>query len=153
MAERRRISHNTVDLIALFLGALALFWLWSQGRAFYETPLHALVDHPRYDELKSGGTVGKLLGAVATAMFALNLLYLGRRSWAYVVGLPLAESEALLDRLWAHCAQPQFTFAHAWRAGDLILWDNRAVMHRRDAFDGGARRIMHRTQIKGDRPR
>ena len=83
----------------------------------------------------------------------VKALYLGRRSWAYVVGLPLAESEALLDRLWAHCAQPQFTFAHAWRAGDLILWDNRAVMHRRDAFDGGARRIMHRTQIKGDRPR
>jgi taurine dioxygenase len=36
--------------------------------------------------------------------------------------------------------------------GDLILWDNRCVMHRRDAFDAATRRVMHRTQIKGDRP-
>ena len=79
MAGRRRISHNMVDLFALLLGAVALFWLWSHGQEFYETPLHALVDHPRYDELKSGGTVGKLLGAVATVMFFLNLMYLGRR--------------------------------------------------------------------------
>ena len=41
------------------------------------------------------------------------------------------------------------TWRHHWRAGDLVLWDNRCVMHRRDAFDPGTRRIMHRTQIKG----
>ena len=80
-------------------------------------------------------------------------LYLGRRRWAYVEGLSLPESETLLDRLWAHCTQPSFMTEHAWQAGDLIVWDNRCVMHRRDAFDAGARRIMHRTQIAGDRPR
>ncbi len=80
-------------------------------------------------------------------------LYLGRRSWAYVEGLPVAGSEALLDRLWAHCTQPEFMLEHAWRRGDLVLWDNRCVMHRRDAFDASARRIMHRIQIKGDCPR
>ena len=84
---------------------------------------------------------------------AAKALYLGRRSWAYVEGLSMSESEALLDRLWAHCTQPQFTTEHVWQAGDLMLWDNRSLMHRRDAFDAGARRIMHRTQIKGDRPR
>jgi taurine dioxygenase len=79
-------------------------------------------------------------------------LFLGRRRNAYIPGLPLADSEALLDALWAHATKPEFTWYQQWRAGDLILWDNRAVMHRRDAFDPATRRIMHRTQIKGDRP-
>jgi len=79
-------------------------------------------------------------------------LFLGRRRNAYIPGLPLAESEALLDALWAHATKSEFTWYQQWRAGDLILWDNRCVMHRRDAFDPATRRVMHRTQIKGDRP-
>jgi taurine dioxygenase len=77
------------------------------------------------------------------------VLFLGRRRNAYVDGLPLADSEALLDTLWSHATDPAFTWHHHWRAGDLLLWDNRAVLHRRDPFDESARRIMHRTQIKG----
>jgi taurine dioxygenase len=76
-------------------------------------------------------------------------LYLGRRRNAYIMGLKIAESEALLDALWAHAAQPQFSFVHEWRVGDLLMWDNRCTMHRRDPFDDASRRIMHRTQIKG----
>jgi taurine dioxygenase len=76
-------------------------------------------------------------------------LYLGRRRNAYIAGLPLAESEALLDRLWAHVAQPQFSFSHAWRVGDVLMWDNRSTLHRRDPFDAEARRLMYRTQIRG----
>jgi taurine dioxygenase len=79
-------------------------------------------------------------------------LFLGRRRNAYIPGLPLADSEALLDALWEHATKDEFTWYQQWRAGDLILWDNRSVMHRRDAFDPAARRVMHRTQIKGDRP-
>ena len=79
-------------------------------------------------------------------------LFLGRRRNAYIAGLPLAESEALLDALWEHSTKPEFAWYQQWRPGDLILWDNRCVMHRRDAFDPAARRVMHRTQIKGDRP-
>jgi taurine dioxygenase len=75
-------------------------------------------------------------------------LFLGRRRNAYIVGLTLAESEALLDELWAHATQPRFTFRQQWRAGDLIIWDNRCTLHRRDAFDPAARRLMHRTQIR-----
>jgi taurine dioxygenase len=76
-------------------------------------------------------------------------LFLGRRRNSYIVGYDLAESEALLDRLWAHATQPEFTFRQVWQRDDLILWDNRCTLHRRDAFDPTARRIMHRTQIKG----
>jgi taurine dioxygenase len=79
-------------------------------------------------------------------------LFLGRRRNAYIPGLPLAASESLLDALWAHATKDEFTWYQQWRAGDLILWDNRCVMHRRDAFDPATRRVMHRTQIKGDRP-
>jgi taurine dioxygenase len=76
-------------------------------------------------------------------------LYLGRRRNSYIEGLTRAESDALLEDLWAHCTQPQFLYEHVWRLGDLVMWDNRSTMHRRDPFDGTARRIMHRTQIKG----
>lgn len=75
-------------------------------------------------------------------------LFLGRRQDAYVVGLPLAESEALLDEIWQHIGQPQDTWTQRWRPGDLVIWDNRSVMHRRTAFKATARRLMRRTQIR-----
>jgi taurine dioxygenase len=78
-------------------------------------------------------------------------LFLGRRLHAWVVGETVADSEALLDRIWTHCMREEFTYRHKWRAGDLLMWDNRSTMHRRDPFDAGARRVMHRTQLKGDR--
>lgn len=77
-------------------------------------------------------------------------LYLGRRRNAYVAGLSLAESETLLDELWRYATQPELTWHNEWRAGDLVLWDNRCTMHRRDAFDPSLSRILHRTQIKGE---
>ncbi len=81
-----------------------------------------------------------------------NALFLGRRLNAYVMGLELDQSEALLNELWAHSTRPELTWYQEWQLGDLVLWDNRCVMHRRNAFDGAARRIMHRTQVAGDRP-
>ena len=81
-------------------------------------------------------------------------LYLGRRRNAYIVGLPLDESEALLDGLWSYATAPRNAYEHRWRVGDLLLWDNRSTMHRRDPFPADSRRVMHRTQIKGSaRPR
>jgi taurine dioxygenase len=79
-----------------------------------------------------------------------RVLYLGRRRNAYITGLPLAESEALLDELWSYASRDEFTWYNHWRVGDLVLWDNRCTMHRRDPFDPDTRRIMHRTQIKGE---
>jgi taurine dioxygenase len=78
-----------------------------------------------------------------------RMLYLGRRRNAYLMGLELADSEALLDELWSFVERREFTWEHVWQVGDLVLWDNRCTMHRRDPFDASARRIMHRTQIKG----
>ena len=76
-------------------------------------------------------------------------LFLGRRPNSYVVGLPVPESEALLDALWAHATQPRFAMCHVWEVGDVLMWNNLSVLHRRDPFDPKSRRIMHRSQIKG----
>lgn len=78
-----------------------------------------------------------------------DALYLGRRHRAYIVDMEVDASEALLDELWSHTNQKEFTWHQEWSAGDLVIWDNRCTMHRRDAFDPKERRIMHRTQIKG----
>ena len=74
-------------------------------------------------------------------------LYLGRREWAYIPGLPLAESEALLDEIWQYAALPEFVWRQQWQPGDLIIWDNRRVLHRRDDFDPQSRRLMKRCQV------
>jgi taurine dioxygenase len=79
-------------------------------------------------------------------------LFLGWRPGSYITGLEVTESEALLDRLWAHATASRFTMRHRWRAGDLLMWINLAVLHRRDAFDAGSRRRLHRAQIKGEAP-
>ncbi len=81
-----------------------------------------------------------------------DALYLGRRPNAYVDGLSVAESEELLNALWAHATQQRFTWRHRWRVGDIVIWDNRCAMHHREPFDGGHRRVMHRIQCAGDRP-
>ena len=76
-------------------------------------------------------------------------LFLGRRPNSYVIGLAVPESEALLDALWAHATKPQFAMCHAWQVGDVLMWNNLCVLHRRDPFDASSRRVMHRSQIKG----
>jgi taurine dioxygenase len=95
-------------------------------------------------------TVGARHPLVRTdAKTARKALFLGRRPNAYVLGLSVAESEALLDALWAHATQPRFAMCHEWKVGDVMMWNNLSVLHRRDPFDPKTRRIMHRSQIKG----
>jgi taurine dioxygenase len=77
-------------------------------------------------------------------------LFLGRRRNACIIGLPLEESERLLDELWAHASRPDFMWHNEWKVGDTLIWDNRALIHRRDAFDNSQRRMMHRVQIRGE---
>lgn len=76
-----------------------------------------------------------------------QVLYLGRREWAYVPGLSLAESETLLDELWAHAVLEQNVWQQRWQPNDVIIWDNRRVLHRRDGFDPASRRLMKRCQV------
>ena len=83
-------------------------------------------------------------------------LYLGRRRVfpsQYIVGWSREDGEALLDFLWHHATQDCFKWTHGpWLSGDMVLWDNRCVMHHRDAHAGSHRRVMHRTQLGKEKP-
>ena len=69
-----------------------------------------------------------------------------------IEGIDEEESRALLDRLFSHGTEPRFVWTHKWRVGDLLMWDNRCTMHRRESFDNAQRRVMKRTQMFGDEP-
>jgi alpha-ketoglutarate-dependent 2,4-dichlorophenoxyacetate dioxygenase len=65
-----------------------------------------------------------------------------------IVGMEKAEGRALLQQLMVHATQPQFTFAHQWQKGDLVIWDNFCTMHRGGAYDDvNHRRDMRRTTV------
>ena len=97
-------------------------------------------------------TPGARHSVVVTDDLGRKALFLGRRPYAYILGLCVKESDALLDALWVHVSQPKFSWKNEWQKGDVVMWQNRKVLHRRDAFDPATRRIMHRTQIKGLNP-
>ncbi len=80
-------------------------------------------------------------------------LYLNANRMEQIVGLDRAESDALLDRLVAHAIEPRFQYRHAWRQGDIVIWDNRSTMHKANAdYPEGERRLMHRVIVAGTAP-
>ena len=76
-----------------------------------------------------------------------KMLYLGRRELAYVVDFALEESEQLLNEVWRYAAMSENVWTQQWEIGDVIIWDNRRVLHRRDGFDQSQRRLMKRCQV------
>jgi taurine dioxygenase len=102
---------------------------------------------PTADPRRAPGTLHPLVGTHPET--GRHCLYLGRRLHSYIEGLVPEESEALLDCIWGYATDRTLTWYHHWSAGDLVMWDNRCTMHRRDGFDPASRRVMHRTQIKG----
>lgn len=76
-------------------------------------------------------------------------LYISDQMTDHFDGWTVAESKPLIDYLCKQIEHPAFTYRHRWESGDVIMWDNRCTMHRRDAFDPASRRLMYRTQIAG----
>jgi taurine dioxygenase len=80
-------------------------------------------------------------------------LYFGRRLNLYIPGIPFEESEQLIDDLFKHTiANRDFIWIQKWQLGDLVIWDNRSGMHKREPFDPTERRLMRRTNTQGERP-
>ena len=77
-------------------------------------------------------------------------LFLGRRTNGYILGMELSESEALLDELWMHATQERFCYCHKWQAGQVVVWDNRMLLHSRRPMDDSKNRFMWRTQTRGE---
>ena len=67
-----------------------------------------------------------------------------------IVGWPMPEARAFIRDLAEHATQPRFVYAHTWRQWDLVMWDNRQLMHRMTRFDDTQVRDMRRTTVAGD---
>ena len=79
-------------------------------------------------------------------------IYVNRLMTEYIVDMPRAESDEMLQILFAHQEQTRFQYEHRWRIGDLLLWDNRCTLHARRDFDAKHLRKMRRVTVKGERP-
>lgn len=77
-------------------------------------------------------------------------LYVGPHLTKFIEGVSDEESDALLSQLYEHTLRPEFIYTHRWHVGDLVIFDNRCTMHRRDPFPADQRRVMWRTQIFND---
>ena len=79
-------------------------------------------------------------------------VFVNRLMTQSLVGLPEAESDALLERLWSLCERREYVYEHVWRVGDLVMWDNRCTQHARTDFPAGERRLLRRVGLAGDKP-
>jgi taurine dioxygenase len=75
-------------------------------------------------------------------------LYLDPTTSVGIAELPGAPGRELLDELNAHATQPEFVYAHKWQIGDVVMWDNGFLLHRRDPFDGSQNRLLKRTTLR-----
>jgi alpha-ketoglutarate-dependent taurine dioxygenase len=66
--------------------------------------------------------------------------------------MPFDEGRALLLELLDRSTAPELVYRHEWKVGDLVIWDNRGVLHRACRYDASSARDMHRTTIAGDEP-
>ena len=79
-------------------------------------------------------------------------LFVSEHFTTRIVDLPEDESRQLLDELFAHSVNDAFIYRHQWRAGDMVFWDNRSLMHLAAGCPDDQRRRLHRTTIEGDEP-
>ncbi len=77
-------------------------------------------------------------------------LFLGAHA-SHIDGMPIDDGRAFLKTLQDYVTQPQFCYRHEWQEGDLVVWDNRCVLHRATPYDTTHhRRLMQRTTISGE---
>ncbi|MBX3661074.1 MAG: TauD/TfdA family dioxygenase [Burkholderiales bacterium] len=79
-------------------------------------------------------------------------LFVAKDVVSHIVGMPEAESRALIDELEAFATRPDRIYSHKWRPGDLVVWDNRCTLHRATPYDPQYRRTLYRTQVRGEAP-
>lgn len=80
-------------------------------------------------------------------------LYLNPVRIESIVGMPDAEALSLLDELLTHASQEPFEYRHSWQVGDLVLWDNRCLLHKANGdYDHAQTRYLYRVMLQGDRP-
>jgi taurine dioxygenase len=133
---------------------------WASGYASYDAlspalkariaGLRAVHRHPRPQQNPPVPAVHPVVRPHAVT--GRPVLYVSPQFTTRIEGLDEEEGGALLKELLDHVTNPRFAWTHQWRVGDLVMWDNRCTMHRRDSFDASARRVMKRTQMLEDAP-
>lgn len=96
------------------------------------------VNHPIVRRHADSGSLGLYLG--------------GDPKHQSIPGMQQEEAEDLLSELWRLATLPEHVWFQEWKPGDMMMWDNRCTMHRRDPFDPNTVRLMHRTTVEGERP-
>ena len=102
------------------------------------------------DQVRSGFFTDEERAVYPPVQHGRRALFLGAHA-SHVVGLPIDEGRALLKEILAHVTQPRFCYRHEWSEGDLVIWDNRCILHRATPFDSARhKRLLQRTTISGD---
>jgi alpha-ketoglutarate-dependent taurine dioxygenase len=139
LANMRLAYEALDDATKQRIAGLRVVFQWEAGRrpGYYASELPP-VDHPL---VRTHPDTRK------------QALYLGHHA-VQILGMDEDEGAALLDALLTHATRPGFTYAHRWRTGDLVIWDNRCMLHRAVANYEMTRyrRIMHRNVVKGGVP-
>ncbi len=133
---------------------------WANGYAAYDALVPSLRDRAlelravhRHEEEAQNPEVPALHPVIRThPETGRRATYVNPQFTRSIEGVLAEESSKLLDALLRHVTRPEFVWTHKWQPGDLVIWDNRCTMHRREPFDANARRILKRTQMFGDKP-
>jgi taurine dioxygenase len=112
---------------------------------------HHGFDYEREQKSEAGGPGFHAEHPVAMAhpLTGETVLYLSRNATTNIVGLPAEESATLLEQLFSYIEAPTAIYRHKWRVGDVIIWDNVALVHARTAFDPAATRTLQRITVSG----
>jgi taurine dioxygenase len=159
------IPHKGTLLYSIEIPATGGDTLFASGYAAYDTlapDIRARLEgrrafhHYNYGSTKKGDGHGvEAFGEAAHPVFRTHedtgrkAVYVNRLMTVGVEGMSTAESGPLLEAVFDHAEKPDFVYAHKWRVGDIVLWDNRCSSHARTDFPAEERRLMLRTTVKG----
>lgn len=136
-AVRKMLEGRLIQSTTIYDGAGRV----RAGQQAPDTTDIRLWAHMRHPIIRTHGESGR------------NCLYVGIESESsWIVGLPIDESAAALSEIFDSVRQPANQFKQVWEDGDMIMWDNRCTMHRRDGWAAQYTRVMHRTTTLGERP-
>jgi taurine dioxygenase len=159
------IPHKATLLYSIEIPARGGDTLFASGYAAYDTldaGIRARLEgrkafhHYNYGSTKKGDGHGvDAFGEASHPVFRTHedtgrkAVYVNRLMTIGIEGMTAAESGPLLEAVFNHAEKPEFVYAHRWRVGDLVLWDNRCSSHARTDFPAEERRLMLRTTVKG----
>lgn len=159
------IPHNGTFLYSVEIPDHGGDTLFASGYAAYDTLDPAIrrqldgrnaIHHYNYGSTKKGDGHGvEAYGEAKHPVFRTHeetkrkAVYVNRLMTVGVEGMPEEEAQPLLEAVFDHAEKPEFVYAHKWRVGDLLLWDNRCSSHARTDFPADQRRLMLRTTIQG----